>query len=98
TARQTTEAGNYSISPLPAGEYTITVAAGGFQTLVQEHVLVDALNMVGLNLTLKLGSASEQITVADTPPQLNVVDARVGQTVRNDPYRSLPLFMGDAPR
>lgn len=98
TTRQTTDTGNYSISPLPAGEYTITATAGGFQTLVQEHVLVDALNMVGLNLSLKLGSASEQVTVVDTPPQLNVVDARVGQTVRNDTYMSLPLFMGNAPR
>ena len=50
TTGQTTEAGVYSITPLPAGEYTITVTANGFQTLVQPHVNVDALSTVGLNL------------------------------------------------
>ena len=98
TTAQTTEAGNYVISPLPAGEYTVTVTAAGFQTVNQEHIMVDALSMVGLNLTLKVGSSSEQITVVDTPAQLNTVDARVGETVRNDVYMALPLFMGNAPR
>ena len=98
TARETTDAGDYSISPLPAGEYTVTVTAAGFQTINQEHIMVDALSMVGLNLTLKVGASSEQITVVDTPPQLNTVDARVGETVRNDVYMALPLFMGNAPR
>ena len=32
TSRQTTAAGFYVISPLQAGQYTVTVAAGGFQT------------------------------------------------------------------
>src|SRR5262245_34879907 len=77
TTRQTTEAGVYTLSPLPAGEYSVIISAGGFQTIVQEHVVVDALGTVTLNVTLKLGSAAEQVTVVDTPPQLNTVDARV---------------------
>src|SRR5437867_7104912 len=51
TARQSTTAGVYVLSPLPAGEYTVTVSATGFQTAVQQHVMVDALGVVGLNLT-----------------------------------------------
>jgi hypothetical protein len=97
TTRQTTESGVYNLSPLQAGEYTVTAGAAGFQTTVQEHVVVDALATVGFNVILKLGSASEQITVADTPPQLDTVDARVGETVRKDLYMALPLFMGNAP-
>jgi hypothetical protein len=95
---QTTEAGVYTISPLAAGEYTVTVTKEGFQTYVQQRVTVDALSTVGLNFTLKLGSANEQVTVVDQPPQLDTVDARVGQTLPSDVYMSLPLFMGNAPR
>lgn len=98
TARQTTESGDYTLSPLPAGEYTITVAAAGFQTMVQEHVVVDALTTVSLNIAMKVGAASQEVTIVDRPPQLDTVDARVGQTMTNDVFMSLPLFMGNAPR
>lgn len=99
TTRETTSAGVYVISPLPAGEYTITVSAPGFQTLIQERVVVDALRAVGLNLVLKVGAASERVTVTDAPPQLNTDDATIGYTVRNEVYTSLPLAMnGQGPR
>ncbi len=96
--RQTTAAGYYVISPLTAGQYTVSVSAAGFQTTVQEHVVVDALATVGLNLALRMGSSAESVTVTDTPPVVNTSDARVGQTVRNDLYTALPLAMGNAPR
>jgi hypothetical protein len=96
TTRQTTDAGLYVISPLPPGEYTIVVTVTGFQTLVQEKVIVDALSNVGLNLTLKLGNVSETVTVAEAPSQLNTTDARLGTTIRNELYTALPLAMGTA--
>ncbi len=94
TSRQTTAAGVYVLSPLPAGEYTVSVSSTGFQTLVQEKVMVDALSVMGLNLTLRVGAAAEQVTVSDTPPVLSTQDARLGQTIRNEEYSSLPLAMG----
>ena len=94
TSRETTEAGYYVLSPLPAGVYSVTATASGFETLVQSKVTVDALTAVGLNLTLKVGASSEQVTVTDTPPPLDTIDARMGQTVRNEVYMALPLAMG----
>src|SRR5215813_801686 len=46
TARETTDAGLYVISPLPPGEYTVSVSVTGFQTMVQRNVVVDALSTV----------------------------------------------------
>ena len=94
TARQTTNSGYYVLAPLPVGTYNVTVAAAGFETVVQQNVVVDALTQVGLNLTLKVGAASEQITITDTPPALNTSDARMGQTIRSEEYTALPLAMG----
>src|ERR1051325_7760882 len=36
STRKTTDAGLYVISPLPPGEYTVTVKVAGFQTFIQE--------------------------------------------------------------
>ena len=94
TTRQTTAAGYYVLSPLPAGVYTIAVTAGGFQRLQQENVTVDALSTVGLDLTLQIGMATETVTVTDVAPALNTSDARMGQTMRNETYTALPLAMG----
>ncbi len=98
TIRTTTGSGYYVLSPLPAGEYRVTVKATGFEMLSQEHVTVDALAQVGLNLTVKVGSAAQEMTVTATPPALNTNDASMGQTVRNEVYDALPLAMGNAPR
>ena len=60
----TDNSGTYSFSPLPAGRYKIEVAARGFQNLAQENVQVDAAQKVGLNLKLRVGSVSQNLTVS----------------------------------
>ena len=94
TERSTTAAGFYVLSPLPAGEYTVRVTAPGFQTLSQEHIVVDATANVGLNLELKVGSASETVTVEGTAVALHTEDATLGGSVGNQVYNALPLSMG----
>jgi hypothetical protein len=96
TTRQSTEAGLYVISPLPPGEYKVTVTLAGFQTLIQEKIIVDALSSVTVNLNLKVGNVGETVTVDSAPTQLNTTDARLGTTIRNELYTALPLAMGTA--
>ena len=55
TTAQTTSAGVYALRPLPPGEYRVTVTLAGFQTVTREGIIVDALGVVGLNVTLPGG-------------------------------------------
>src|SRR5437667_3954852 len=80
TTRQTTAAGLYVVAPLPPGEYTVKATAVGFQTITREHIIVEALATIGLNLELKVGSANEQVTVEATAPTLHTEDVVLGQT------------------
>src|SRR3954466_9007421 len=91
TVRQTTAAGVYAVTPLQPGEYRVTVTLSGFDRFVREGLVVDALSVVGLNVTLQVASLKQEVVVtADTPP-LATADARLGQTIRNDVYTALPL-------
>ncbi len=99
TVRTGSSSGLYTINPLQPGTYTITVASNGFSTFKQENVVVDALENVGLNVTLKSGSQSETITVSAAPPSLDTTSATLGGTIENSVYAALPLiFAGSQQR
>lgn len=98
TVRLTTTAGFYVITPLPAGQYNVKVAAPGFQITTQQNVVVDALATVSVNIQLKVGSASQQVTVTESPTMLHTDDATLGGTMENNVYTSLPLAMNGVPR
>ena len=94
TVRTTTGAGDYTITPLTPGEYTLTVTAKGFERFVQEHITVDALITVAVNARLTIGAATQTITVTTAPPVLETTDASLGAVMDNQMYSSLPLLMG----
>ncbi len=94
TVRTTTGAGDYSITPLIPGEYTLTVTAKGFEKFIQQHVTVDALATVAVNVKLTIGAAEQTITVTTAPPVLETTEAQIGGVMDNEMYTSLPLLMG----
>jgi hypothetical protein len=93
TVRVTTEAGVYTLAPLPPGEYRVTAALNGFETFAREGVIVDGLAVVGLNVMLQLAGVKQEVLVTAAPLALSTADARLGQTIRNDVYTALPLVM-----
>ena len=98
TMRKTAEAGLYSIQLLAAGTYRLTVKASGFQTLVQENVVVAALSAVGVNVAMTVGSSSQSVTVESTPAALRTDDATLGSSIDNAVYSALPLAMNGVAR
>lgn len=96
--RTASSTGDYVISPLPAGTYTVRASAKGFSTLVQQHIVVNATSATGLDLHLKVGAASQTITVSTAPPALDTTDATLGMTMENKQYSALPLTMNGQQR
>ena len=93
SVRTSSSAGFFNISPLLPGTYRIRVVANGFQTLVQDSIVVDALQLRTVNLALAVGAASQQVTVTAAPPILDTADATLGLTIENDTYSNLPIQM-----
>jgi hypothetical protein len=96
TVRATTNGGLFSLAPLDAGDYTVTVSAPGFENLVRENIHLDGLQVLALNMVLKVGAESQSVTVTDAPPPLETGNATLGAVIENDVYQSLPLEMGGA--
>ncbi len=98
TVRQSSSAGLYTISPIVPGTYTVTVSAQGFGGFKQQHFTIDALKLTGLNVTLAIGSTSQEVTVTEAPPALETTNAVLGGVMENQTYENLPLQMSGQQR
>ena len=94
TIRTSTGAGDFTIGPLSPGEYILIVTAKVFEKYVQQHITINALETVAVNVTLTVGAAQQTITVSSAPPVLETSDATLGAVMDNQMYSSLPLLMG----
>ena len=91
TVQKSSSAGVYNLSPLQPGTYTLHVQAQGFETLVQDNVVVDAMQTRGINPVLIVGAQTQTVTVTAAPPVLDTADATLGLTVENETYSNLPI-------
>lgn len=94
TVRTTTGSGDYSITPLPPGQYTLTVTANGFEKFLQQNITVNALENIAVQAKLSVGAVDQTITISDAPPVLETTNATLGGVMDNEMYSSLPLLMG----
>ena len=94
TTTTSTSSGNYSVSTLDPGNYTVGITATGFQSVTQENVAVNALETTTFNPKLTLGSSTETVTVSAAPPPLETSNATLGATMQQEMYAALPLQMG----
>ncbi len=87
----TNKEGIYSVPYLVPGTYVATVQAKGFRTLTQQGVVLHVGDRVGLNFSLKVGSANEAITVTAGPGNINTESASVSTVVDRQFVENMPL-------
>ena len=92
--RTSTGAGDFTISPLDAGIYTVVVSMTGFEKITQENVHVNALEVFNYNPTLTVGSQGDTITVSAAPPAIQGDNATLGATLEQETYAALPIQVG----
>ncbi|MFN7924344.1 MAG: TonB-dependent receptor [Bryobacteraceae bacterium] len=88
---QSSEEGEYSISLLPIGDYTVTAEAQGFKLTTVRGVVLQVNQEARVDLTLALGSTSETVAVEATIPLLVTDSATVGQVIENKSIQNMPL-------
>ena len=88
----TDNSGNYIITPVPAGNYGISVTAPGFAKATIGRFELQVGQIAREDLALRVGSEATTVEVtASATPLLNTESATVGQVVSNQQLTGLPL-------
>src|SRR5262245_51016907 len=77
----TDEYGMYRSPALGVGTYTVTSSLPGFQTLKRENVVVNQGQTVSLQIELKVGAISEEVSVTAESPVLDVKSTNVNVNI-----------------
>ena len=83
--------GNYAFNSLPPGQYKLTAALAGFETLVNTGVSLTVGQNATLNLAMKPGGQQETVTVTGGAELINTTSAELGQIVDEETVKELPL-------
>jgi outer membrane receptor protein involved in Fe transport len=83
--------GRYIVLQLPPGPYRVSTTLAGFDTLVREGIQLEVGQEAALNLSLRVGSVNEQVTVVGDAPLVNVTGSAVSGVVDEKRIVDLPL-------
>jgi outer membrane receptor protein involved in Fe transport len=84
--------GRYLFASLPpAGQYVLQTSLSGFATERRENLTFNAGQRVVLNITLKLSSLQETVTVAGDAPLVQSTSAEVTKTIQSAELTTLPV-------
>jgi hypothetical protein len=88
---ETDSNGEYVVTELKSGEYTVTVEHQGFKKAVQSAFKLDVNQVVRVDLTLAVGSISEEVVVTAAAPLIESETSSLGQVIEQSRVRDLPL-------
>ena len=91
TATKTEQNGDYVITPLHIGRYSISVEVTGFHREIRKDIVLDVQQTIRLDFSLKVGAVSETMEVSGAPPLLEPESASLGNVVTAETVEELPL-------
>ncbi len=88
---QTDARGGYTVTNLAAGNYTVTVTDGGFQTYAAQSVVLNVAQVRSVNATLKAGGGSQTVTVQQAAVSIDTETSALAGTISGTQVRELQL-------
>ena len=84
-------AGDYTIPYLNPGRYTMEAAARGFSTYQHSGFTLAVDQEQRIDIKLEVGSATQTVTIAETPEALNTENGSRGDVTSNAELTEMPL-------
>ena len=83
--------GHYIFPLLPPGDYTLSCTAKGFAPVKLERVAVKITESSLVNISLKIATGGETLTVTAAPALVNTENAAAGKVIEQETITQLPL-------
>jgi hypothetical protein len=87
----TNQDGLYNVPNLFPGSYSLQFEKSGFESFVRTGVSLNSTQVAEIDARLKVGAASESVTVSGDAPILDMDTASVGTNMKADVVNQLPL-------
>ena len=87
----TNEHGAYVLPNLPVGPYRLTVTLQGFNTYVQEGIVLQVQTNPTIDIRLSVGTVNETVTVSAATAMVETRSTGVGQVIDNQRVVEMPL-------
>jgi hypothetical protein len=88
--------GAYVLQGLEPGTYRLQTRMDGFKTLQMEDLRVDVAAVIGMDLQLEIGEATETIDVVGATPLLQTENVEVRTAIEPEVFINLPLTLEGA--
>jgi Carboxypeptidase regulatory-like domain len=84
--------GSYRVLALPAGNYKLTVTAGGFRSFVETGIVVKVNDQLQVDVTLDIGSVQQEVVkVEANAVQVQTENTQLGDVIDSKKMLALPL-------
>src|SRR5580692_3562572 len=83
--------GDYTLANLPIGPYQVEVTKEGFNKYVQTGITLNVDSNPTVDVALKVGNVSEQVTVSEDALQVETHSTGIGNVVTNQQVAEMPL-------
>ncbi len=87
----TNSSGQYLLSQLAPGVYSVSASAAGFKQTSQENVVLHAGQQMALPFAMVIGEKTETIVVAEAPGGLQTESAQIKDVIENQQVVDLPV-------
>ena len=83
--------GSYRLLALPAGTYSVTATASGFQQYTTRGIDVRVNDQLRVDVTLQVGSVQQEVNVTANAIQVETSNTQLGDVIESKKMLALPL-------
>jgi Carboxypeptidase regulatory-like domain/TonB dependent receptor len=87
-----TETGNYTLTQVPPGVYSLSVELPGFKRYVRQGITVLVAQTLRIDISLEVGAATDEVTVSADAPLLRTESSDVSHNVNSARLDELPIL------